>query len=102
MLLDYTITITIILKVKGVISFFRISCHVKVLNDNDSLIVFLMQSLLFIYLFIYFSCFYHLLNIGRIIVNVAPLPSVLFSAYNFPPCASTIFLETYRPNPVPL
>jgi hypothetical protein len=35
-------------------------------------------------------------------VNVAPLPSVLLVAYSSPPCASIIFLEIYRPNPVPL
>jgi hypothetical protein len=46
--------------------------------------------------------FYYYLANGRTMVNVAPLPSELLLAYNFPPCASTIFLEIYRPNPVPL
>src|SRR6185503_10850444 len=38
---------------------------------------------------------------GRVKVNVAPLPFSLFSAQIVPPCASTIFLEIYRPSPVP-
>ena len=47
---------------------------------------------------------YHslILTNGRTTLNVAPLPSVLLVAYNFPSCASIIFLEIYRPNPVPL
>jgi hypothetical protein len=35
-------------------------------------------------------------------IKVAPLPSVLFSADILPPSDSTILLEMYRPNPVPL
>ena len=47
---------------------------------------------------------YHSLTLtnGRTMVNVAPLLSELLAAYNFPPCASIIFLEIYRPDPVPL
>ena len=40
-------------------------------------------------------------NAGRLNANVAPFPSGLFSAHILPPCASTIFLETYSPNPRP-
>jgi hypothetical protein len=39
---------------------------------------------------------------GRLNVNVAPLRPVLFSADILPPCASTILLEMYNPNPIPL
>jgi len=41
-------------------------------------------------------------EIGRVNVNVAPLPSALFSAHIFPPCASTMPLEINRPNPEPV
>ncbi len=49
-----------------------------------------------------YFCFCSLLTNGRMMVKVAPLPSVLLLAYNFSLCTSTIFLEIYRPNPVPL
>jgi hypothetical protein len=42
-----------------------------------------------------------LFTIGKLKENVAPLPSVLFSAHIVPPRASTIFLEINNPNPVP-
>ena len=38
---------------------------------------------------------------GRLKLNVAPFPSVLFSAHILPPWASTILLEIYNPRPVP-
>jgi hypothetical protein len=38
---------------------------------------------------------------GRLNVKVAPITSGLFSAHILPPCASTILLEIYNPNPVP-
>src|ERR671923_23669 len=41
------------------------------------------------------------LAIGSVNENVAPFPSLLFSAHILPPCASIIFLEIYRPRPVP-
>ena len=34
-------------------------------------------------------------------MNVAPFPSSLFCACILPPWASTIFLDTNNPNPVP-
>jgi hypothetical protein len=40
--------------------------------------------------------------IGNVNLNVAPLPSKLFSPQISPPWASTIFLQIYSPNPVPV
>jgi hypothetical protein len=45
--------------------------------------------------------YYEDINSGKLNANVAPLPSLLFSAHILPPWASTIFLEIYKPNPVP-
>jgi hypothetical protein len=47
--------------------------------------------------YFFFSCFN-----GRVKANVAPLPSALFLAHILPPCDSTMYLEIYNPNPVPL
>src|SRR5918999_2896756 len=41
------------------------------------------------------------LPVGSVNENVAPFPSLLFSAHILPPCASIIFLQIYRPRPVP-
>src|SRR5215207_10633191 len=41
------------------------------------------------------------LAIGNVKENVAPFPSLLFLAHILPPCASIIFLQIYRPRPVP-
>ena len=43
-----------------------------------------------------------LLSIDKLKANVAPLPSLLFSAQILPPCASTILLDMNNPRPVPL
>src|SRR5919201_1674956 len=47
------------------------------------------------------SCTDISLAIGSVNENVAPFPSLLFSAHILPPCASIIFLQIYRPRPVP-
>jgi hypothetical protein len=41
------------------------------------------------------------LLIGILKIKVAPFPSALFAAHIFPPCLSTMFLEIYKPKPVP-
>ena len=38
---------------------------------------------------------------GRLKVMVAPFPVLLFSAHILPSCASIMFLQIYRPRPVP-
>jgi hypothetical protein len=38
---------------------------------------------------------------GKIKLNVAPFPSLLFSAQMVPPCASIILLEICNPKPIP-
>src|SRR5687768_9760074 len=40
-------------------------------------------------------------SMGRLKVNVAPLPSLLFTAPIFPPWDSTILFARKRPSPVP-
>lgn len=40
-------------------------------------------------------------RMGMLKANVAPLPSLLFSAHIFPPWDSTIFFARKRPSPVP-
>ena len=45
--------------------------------------------------------YFHSLLIGRMKENFAPFPSSLFSAHIFPPWASTMLLQIYRPRPVP-
>jgi hypothetical protein len=44
---------------------------------------------------------YELAVFGITNENVAPFPSSLFSAHILPPWASTIFLDTNNPRPVP-
>ncbi len=43
----------------------------------------------------------HHLAKGSVKENVAPFAPSLFSAHILPPCASIIFLQIYRPRPVP-
>ena len=43
----------------------------------------------------------YLLIIGKLNVNVAPLPSLLFSAHILPPWASIILFDMNNPKPVP-
>ena len=38
---------------------------------------------------------------GKLKANVAPIPSLLFSAQILPPCPSIMFLEINSPKPVP-
>src|SRR6478672_8378520 len=45
--------------------------------------------------------FYSALFTGNVKLNVAPLPSELFSAQVFSPRTSIILFEIYNPNPVP-
>ena len=49
----------------------------------------------------YFWVIAYFWAIGKPKLNVAPLPSELFSAHILPPWASTILLEIYNPKPVP-
>src|SRR6185437_5467953 len=42
------------------------------------------------------------LLIGRLNANVAPFPSLLFSAHILPPRDSTILFEIYNPSPIPV
>ena len=53
-----------------------------------------------IFEFIVYILNYFILS-GRLKVMVAPFPVLLFSAHILPSCASIIFLQIYRPKPVP-
>jgi hypothetical protein len=43
----------------------------------------------------------YLFLIGKLNENVAPFPSLLFSAHSLPPWASIILFDINNPNPVP-
>ena len=54
-----------------------------------------------IFFFIYYPSVVFYVGMGMLKANVAPLPSLLFSAHIFPPWDSTIFFARKRPSPVP-